>query len=332
MDEVTDQEIIEDDPVKVRLNKRAALLDAGEEAYARTWDVTAHVDELESRYESLEDGVTGEDTYRVAGRIMAIRNQGKAGTAGAVRGAAHAVPDARRRAPRPAFCIAGNDIAADVVSNYLGGAGMPMRRVYENSYRALADMYRGEVEAALVHLYDHRTDSYNVPYVQRLVPGTPVVVIRVVARRQGFLVARGNPKGLRRWVDLLRADVTMVNREKGAGTRILLDEQLVALEAGVKRPAGYDRELTSPLALGAFIANGGADVGVGSERVFHQVDGLDFLPLQDEYLDLVLLKQERTAEVIGFIRRVLSSAGFRDELGSIVGYDTDDTGKVLYEV
>jgi len=255
-----------------------------------------------------------------------------AGTAGAVRGAAHAVPDARRRAPRPAFCIAGNDIAADVVSNYLGGAGMPMRRVYENSYRALADMYRGEVEAALVHLYDHRTDSYNVPYVQRLVPGTPVVVIRVVARRQGFLVARGNPKGLRRWVDLLRADVTMVNREKGAGTRILLDEQLVALEAGVKRPAGYDRELTSPLALGAFIANGGADVGVGSERVFHQVDGLDFLPLQDEYLDLVLLKQERTAEVIGFIRRVLSSAGFRDELGSIVGYDTDDTGKVLYEV
>ena len=77
MDEVTDQEIIEDDPVKVRLNKRAALLDAGEEAYARTWDVTAHVDELESRYESLEDGVTGEDTYRVAGRIMAIRNQGK---------------------------------------------------------------------------------------------------------------------------------------------------------------------------------------------------------------------------------------------------------------
>lgn len=242
-----------------------------------------------------------------------------------------ALPSRRTEEYTP-FRIAGNDMAADVVANYLGGAGLPMQRIYENSYRALAHMYRNGVEAAIVHLYDHKTGQHNVPYVQRIVPGTPLIVIHLVRRRQGFLVAKGNPKNLRTWSDLLRDDVVMANRERGAGSRILLDEQLMALEAGSLHPRGYDREFTSTLALGAFIANGGADVGLGSERVFHQVDGLAFIPLHEEQLDLVLLKTARTQPAVKFLRQVLSGAGFKSEMGNIVGYDARNAGLVAYEV
>lgn len=230
------------------------------------------------------------------------------------------------------FRIAGNDMAADVVANYLGSSGMPMQRIYENSYRSLVDMYREGVEGAVIHLYDHATGHYNVPYVQRAVPGVPVIVIRLVKRRQGLLVARGNPKQLRRWGDFLRDDVTMANREKGAGSRVLLDEKLISLEAGVVRPKGYAREFTNTLTLAAFVANGGADVGIGSERAYHQVDGLDFLPLQDEFLDLVLLKTERTAPAVKFLKMVSSRKGFKSELSNVVGYDSSATGNIVYEV
>ena len=230
------------------------------------------------------------------------------------------------------FRIAGNDMAADVVANYLGGSGVPMQRIYENSHSALVDMYSAGVEAAVVHLFDHKTGRYNIPYVQRIVPGVSLVIIRLVKRRQGLVVKRGNPKNLRKWSDFLREDVTMANRERGAGSRVLLDEKLVSLEAGMMRPAGYDREFTSTLAAAAFVANGGADVALGSERVYHQVAGLDFLPLQEEYLDLVLLKTKRTMPAVKFLKMVTANEGFRTEIGNVIGYDGSDTGKIVYEV
>lgn len=230
------------------------------------------------------------------------------------------------------FRIAGNDMAADVVANYLGGSGIPMQRIYENSYRSLVDMYREGVEGALIHLFDHENDCYNIPYVQRIVPGIPLVVIRMVKRREGLLVKKSNPKGLRTWSDLLRPDVTMANREKGAGSRVLLDEKLVSLKVGAQRPQGYNREFTNTLTLAAFIANGGADVGLGSERAYHQVEGLGFLPLQNEYLDLVMLKTEQTMAAVKFLKMVSSTKGFRAELSNVIGYDVSCTGNIIYEV
>lgn len=230
------------------------------------------------------------------------------------------------------FRVAGDDVIADVLANYLSGAGLPVQRIYENSYDSLVDMYLNGVEAALVQQYDHRTQSYNVASAQRIIPGTPMVVIHVVKRWQGLLVAKGNPKRIRRWSDFLRDDVTMVNGPKGSGSRILLDEKLLELEAGVARPHGYEREAVSPLAMGAAIAQGRADVGLGSERVYHQVDGLDFVPLQQENLDLVLLKTERTMRAVYYCKNLTRSEGFETELSSIVGYSAVNTGEVAYEV
>ena len=109
-----------------------------------------------------------------------------------------------------------------------------------------------------------------------------MTVVRLAKRRQGLIVKRGNPKGLRSWEDLLQPGVRIVNREKGCGSRILLDEKLVELGAHRGEIEGYDREFPSALTMASLVARGAADAGIGAERVFHQVEGVDFLPLQDE--------------------------------------------------
>ena len=229
------------------------------------------------------------------------------------------------------FVLAGNDIAGDILANYLGSANAAVERVYEGSYNALVDLYRGVAHAALSHLYDGDSGSYNVAAVKRLVPGTPVKVVRLVRRRQGLIVARGNPKGLRTWEDLLRPGVRLVNRERGCGSRILLDEQLARLGADRVRIEGYEREATSALSMASFVARGGADAGIGAERVFHQVGGVDFLPLQDEWLDIVLAKLPGSERIVEAVAKLTRSRPFREEVGALVGYDASRMGEVVYE-
>lgn len=230
-----------------------------------------------------------------------------------------------------AFVLAGNDIVGDVLANYLGATNTAVDRIYEGSYNALVDLYRRAAHAALTHLYDGETDSYNVAAVKRLLPGVPLKVVRLVRRRQGLIVAKGNPKNLRTWDDLLRPGVRLVNRECGCGSRILLDEQLARRGVSGAVVEGYGREANSALSMASFVARGAADAGIGAERVFRQVEGVDFLPLQDEWLDIVLVKRpgcERAADAIAKLAR---TRPFREEIGSIVGYDASSMGDVVFE-
>ena len=230
------------------------------------------------------------------------------------------------------FIISGNDLAADIIASYLGQAGANPQRRYVNSYQALVDLYARKAQAAIIHLYDGATKRYNVPYVRRIVPGTPLVVIHLLQRTQGFLVPKGSEKRLRAWGDLLDGGIRIANRERGTGERILLDEQLAAMEAGPVRPDGYEREFASALTAAAFVASGGADVAIGSERIFHQVDGLNYHPLITESLDLVLVKTPHTEQIVRFLKRLLASHGFREDLSHTVGYDTSRTGSILFEM
>ena len=233
--------------------------------------------------------------------------------------------------PPGEYVIAGNDVIGDVVANYLGAADAPVNRVYEGSYAALVDAYLGRAHAALVHLYDGATRSYNVEAVARLMPGLPVKMVRLVKRRQGLIVAHGNPKNLRTWEDLLRPGVRLVNRERGCGSRVLLDEALSALDADRSKLAGYDREANSALSMASFVARGAADVGIGAERVFHQVEGVDFLPLQDEWLDIALVKRPGVERVVDTVAKLARTRPFREEIAAIVGYDVSHMGEVVYE-
>lgn len=229
------------------------------------------------------------------------------------------------------YTIAGNDILGDMLANYLGAVEVPIRRVYEGSYRALVEAYFGNARAALVHIYDGATGAYNVPAVRRLAPGLPLTVVRLVKRRQGLIVARGNPKGLRSWEDLLQPGVRLANRERGCGSRILLDEKLTQIGARRAELEGYEREFPSALTMATVVARGGADAGIGAERVFHQVEGVDFLPLQDEWLDIVLMDGSGMELVVQAIVRLARTRAFRAEVAAVAGYDTSHMGEIVYE-
>lgn len=229
------------------------------------------------------------------------------------------------------YTIAGNDIVGDMLANYLGAVEVPIRRVYEGSYRALVEAYFGNAQAALVHIYDGATDTYNVPAVRRLAPGVPLTVVRLVKRRQGLIVAHGNPKGLRSWEDLLQPDVRLANRERGCGSRILLDEKLTQLGARRAELKGYEREFPSALTMATVVAQGGADAGIGAERVFHQVEGVEFLPLQDEWLDIVLMGGPGMGRIAQAIARLARLRAFRAEAAAVAGYDTSHMGEIVYE-
>lgn len=228
------------------------------------------------------------------------------------------------------YAIAGNDIVGDMLANYLGAVEVPIKRVYEGSYHALTEAYFGRAQAALAHIYDGVTGQYNVPAVQRLLPGVPLQVVRLVKRRQGFIVQKGNPKALRTWADLWKPGVRIANRERGCGSRILLDQKLA--KAGLRRASlqGYAHEFPSALTMASVVARGGADVGIGAERVFHQVEGIDFLPLQDEWLDIVLVGEPGSNRVAQAIVKLARTKAFKAEVAAVAGYDTSHMGEVVY--
>jgi putative molybdopterin biosynthesis protein len=157
------------------------------------------------------------------------------------------------------------------------------------------------------------------------------VVLQLATRSQGLLVRRGNPLGLRDWSDLVHRPIVLANRERGSGSRVLLDEHLRLLEADAHAINGYEREILSDLAQGALIAHGGADVGIGTERVFRQVPGLDYRPLQTETIALVIAKTPSLRRIIRTVRGLLGSGTFRRELVALSGYDFSHLGDRLYE-
>jgi putative molybdopterin biosynthesis protein len=230
-----------------------------------------------------------------------------------------------------ASIIGGRDVILDILANHLSAAGIRALRSYQSSYQALVELYLGRLHAAAIHLWDGSTGSYNLPYVKRLVPGTPVVVLHLAARSQGLLVKERNPLGLGTWSDLVRRPVVLANRDKGCGSRVLLDERLRLLEASPHAIKGYEREIVSELAQGILIARGGADVGIGSRRVVEQIGGLDYRPLQTESLALVIAKTPATERLIRTVRDLLRSETFERELAALSGYDFGQMGYRLYE-
>ena len=230
------------------------------------------------------------------------------------------------------FAIAGNDIVGDMMANYLGATlHMSFERIYKGSYAALVDVFAGRAQAALVHLRDP-SGEYNVSFVKRMLPGMRVRLVRIVKRRQGLIVAKGNPKNLRSWADLGRGGIRIANRERGCGSRVLLDEMLE--RHGIDREVlvGYGREYPTALRAAALVARGAADVCVGSERTYHQVEGVDFLPLQDEWLDAALsLETRQCIEVAEATCRLLRTRAFSEDVGQLVGYNTSCMGQIIFE-
>lgn len=229
------------------------------------------------------------------------------------------------------FILCGQDLILDVLSNYMRLHHIPALRAYIGSYDGLVSLYRNKVNVTAAHMWDSDTDTYNVPYVRRLVPGIPAVIVHLTCRMQGLYIRQGNPKGIYGWEDFGRDDVVMINREQGAGSRVLLDENLKLLGVYGSSIQGYNRETSSHLAVASAVSRGEADVAVGNEKIARQVDNIEFIPLKKERYDLVLRKEDMNSPEIQTMLKIIRSDAFRNEFGNIGGYDTSQMGKIVAE-
>ena len=237
-------------------------------------------------------------------------------------------------ANRPAgggFIICGQDLILDILSNLLRLHGVMALRAYIGSYDSLVSLYHDRVNVATAHLWDSSTDDYNVPHVRTLLPGIRCTIVNITYRTQGFYVARGNPKGIGSWSDFVREDIRMINREKGAGSRVLLDENLKLLGLYGSRIAGYEDENQSHLAVASAVGRGDADVAVGTEKIARLVEDIDFIPIQRERYDLVVKTEHINRPEVRTMLEILWSEKFKNEFRNIGGYDLSHIGRVMHE-
>ena len=228
--------------------------------------------------------------------------------------------------------ISGQELTLDVLAKHLERLlpGSSMLRAYQGSLISLIKMSQGDGSIVSLHLFDGDTREYNIPYVKRILVGQPCIVVNLLARNVGFYVQKGNPKGIQTWADLSNSSIKYVNREKGSGIRVLVDEQVRIQNLAKTTIRGYDWEESNHLGVASQIANGKADVGVGAEKVA-QIVNVDFIPLMKEQYDLVILKNKENEKLIEAVKEILQSTEFQNELRAIGGYDISKTGQVIYE-
>lgn len=227
--------------------------------------------------------------------------------------------------------ISGQDVVLDMLSKYIDKhTSLTPLRLYNGSLNSLVSMYNGQCDIVSVHLFDGDTGNYNLPFVKRILVSHPFILLNLVCRTAGIYVKKGNPLNIKNWKDLANLNVTIVNREKGAGARVLLDEQLRINGISPSALNGYENEMTSHFSVASAVASGQADAGVGIENVAKMVD-VDFIPLIKEQYDLVMLKTKENMELLKIIKEAVSSKEFRSQLEQLKGYDLSLSGKIIYE-
>ncbi|OIK13783.1 helix-turn-helix transcriptional regulator [Bacillus sp. MUM 13] len=227
--------------------------------------------------------------------------------------------------------ISGQDLVLDMLGKHIEkNSSFKSFRSFTGSLNSLISMYNGEGDIVSLHLFDGDTGEYNLPYIKKILVSTPFILINLLSRKAGLYVKKGNPLSLTSWVDLNRDDVKIINREKGSGARILLDEQLRINKIPFSNIKGYEHEETSHLSVASAVSSGIADAGVGIEKAA-KIAGIDFIPLITEQYDLVILKTPKTEGLIRSVKAILSSMQFQSEVKSLGDYDTSQTGKIIYE-
>ncbi len=227
--------------------------------------------------------------------------------------------------------VAGCDPAIFLVGEHIRqqGGDVPVLGWGMGSLAALQALKRGEVHVAGIHVVDHRTGDYNLPFLRKYLKGYAMTVVRFAAWEEGVLLKRGNPKCVQGIEDLARSDVRIMNREQGAGARLLLDYLLTKSGIPSRKVRGYEALCPSQLELGRAIVEGKADMGIGAEAVGHFYD-LDFIPLQEERYDLVIpTKYLHSHPGMQIFLDTLVTRGFRLELEALGGYGTKEIGKII---
>jgi len=227
--------------------------------------------------------------------------------------------------------IGSHDIALDVLSNFLHREypAASLSSAHVGSLGGLTAIKRGEAHCAGIHLLDMETGDYNISYIKRLLPGRDVVLVNLVYREQGLILAKGNPKNIRGLEDLTRPGISFINRQRGAGTRILLDYQLKKLGIDPDAIHGYEHEEYTHMAVAVAVKAGVADTGLGIKAAA-QALGLDFICIAEERYDLCVPGEYWDTPYIQRLLAVITMPEFQTEVKKLGGYDLRDCGRIMW--
>ncbi len=218
------------------------------------------------------------------------------------------------------------DLMADCMHTTWPDSGLSSAHV--GSMAGLMALQRGEAHVAPIHLLDEATGEYNRSYVRKVLPGLKAVLVKGVRRVQGLMVPAGNPKGITTIADLGRSDLRFVNRQKGSGTRLLLDYNLKRMGIEAASIAGYGREMTTHMAVASAVESGTADVGLGIQSAA-AILGLDFIPVGVEAYDFLVPEQYlETLPVQRFIETLRLEA-FQRKVLALGGYELEEPGVII---
>jgi len=246
---------------------------------------------------------------------------------------------------RTIFCIGSHDMTLDLLAQFLAGYDRRLASANVGSLGGLVALKRGESHLAGSHLLDPETGEYNLAYIRQYLPGVPVKVYGFVGRQQGLIVRKGNPKGIKGLGDLTRPEacpaksskgepsrrVRYVNRQRGAGTRLLLDYHLNRSGIVASSIQGYSQEEYTHLGVAAAVASGRADCGLGIPAAAQSLN-LDFIPLFQETYQLVIPKIYAESELLAPLFAVINNKDFHDAVAAMPGYNIGEMGKLVAEI
>ncbi|MBI3165151.1 MAG: molybdopterin biosynthesis protein [Chloroflexi bacterium] len=232
------------------------------------------------------------------------------------------------------LAIGSHDLTLDLMAQFLAEHGRRLASANVGSQGGLVALRRGEAHFAGSHLLDPKDGTYNISSIRQYMPGIPVKVVALAGRDQGLIVKKGNPKGIKSLGDLAGSSgvrgVQFVNRQRGAGTRVLLDYHLNLMTIPKESILGYNQEEYTHLGVASAVASGRADCGLGVAAAAQALD-LDFIPLFQERYDLVIPKPFAEDELLAPLFDLLVDARFREAVSMLKGYDVSVMGAVILE-
>jgi len=237
----------------------------------------------------------------------------------------------RHEIERTIFCIGSHDMTIDLLAQFLAEQDRRLASANVGSQGGLIALKRGEAHLAGSHLLDPESGEYNLKYIRQYLNGIPVKVYGFVGRQQGLMTKKGNPKGIYSLDDLARSGVSFVNRQRGAGTRLLLDYQLSKKGIAVAVIHGYDQEEYTHLGVAAAVASGRADCGLGIPAAAQSLD-LNFIPLFEETYQLIIPNIFADSVLLKPLFDVMNSHKFQQAVAKMPGYDISTMGSLIAEV
>jgi putative molybdopterin biosynthesis protein len=231
---------------------------------------------------------------------------------------------------RNIVAVGSHDLCLDLIADLLHQqqTGLSLSSSHVGSLAGIMALKGGRCHLAGSHLLDPGDGSYNTSYIAKHLAGVPVRLVHLVERRQGLMLRKGNPRAIGGFEDLLRDEVTFINRQAGSGTRVLLDYELGRRGLSAGDISGYETEEYTHMAVAVAVASGVADVGLGVLSAARALQ-LDFVPVTSERYDLIIPEVFFEGPSIQRLLEVIRSAEFARRVDELGGYDCARSGQVV---